>query len=202
MKNLIFFCIIYVAMSNIHFSGLDNVKMNAKHISTKVSFKITISERHVYIDIRWSWKWNQYFYWGIWEDERSKIIFLPSFQFVTRLNSQNRYKTSLLMNSNTLICILILAFPIGIIQVSTPLKWSFLLYFSSLHDYWPPTTSISLVHLSLGDMEWCEKRAFQLLKSRKMKVSWNIKTKCLTDVLLTVRSSSMKYYTCHYVVST
>ena len=27
MKNLIFFCIIYDAMSNIHFSGLDNVKM-------------------------------------------------------------------------------------------------------------------------------------------------------------------------------
>ena len=27
MKNLIFFCIIYVAISNIHFSGLDNVKM-------------------------------------------------------------------------------------------------------------------------------------------------------------------------------
>jgi len=27
MKKLIFFCIIYVAMSNIHFSGLDNVKM-------------------------------------------------------------------------------------------------------------------------------------------------------------------------------
>ena len=26
-KNLIFFCIIYVAISNIHFSGLDNVKM-------------------------------------------------------------------------------------------------------------------------------------------------------------------------------
>ena len=30
-------------------------------------------------------------------------------------------------------------------------------------------------------MEWCEKRAFQLLKKRKMKVSWNIKTKCVTE---------------------
>ena len=28
MKNLIFFLIIYVAISNIHFSGLDNVKMS------------------------------------------------------------------------------------------------------------------------------------------------------------------------------
>ena len=45
---------------------------------------------------------------SIWEFEKMnvhKIIFLPSFQFVTRLNSQNRNETSLLMNSDTLICI-------------------------------------------------------------------------------------------------
>ena len=90
-KNLIFFCIIYVAMSNIHFSGHDNVKMTC---ITQVSLKITIRKRHVYTDIRWPWKWNQYFYLGIWEDEGSKIIFLPSFQFVTRLNSQNINETS------------------------------------------------------------------------------------------------------------
>ena len=53
---------------------------------------------------------------GIWEDECSKIIFLP-YQLVTRLNSQKGSETSLLMKSDTLICILILAFPIGIIQV-------------------------------------------------------------------------------------
>ena len=115
-------------------------KWLAKHISTKVSFKITISKRHVYFDIRWPWKWNQYFYLGISGDERSKIIFLPSFQLVTRSNSQKRNETSLLMNSVTLICIWIIALPIGIIQVSTHRKWSFLLYFSSFHDYWPPTT--------------------------------------------------------------
>ena len=86
-----------------------------------------------------------------------------------------------LMNSDTLICIWILAFPIGIIQVSTTRKWNFLLYFISLHDYWLPTTLIALVHNSLGETEWCEKRAFQLLKIWKMKVSWNIKTKCVTD---------------------
>ena len=111
-------------------------KRLAKHINTKVFFKITIRKRHVYTDIRWPWKWNQYFYLGIWEDERSKIIRLPTFQLVKRLNSQNRNETSLLMKSDTLIFIWILAFPIGIIQVSTPRKWSFLLYFSSLHDYW------------------------------------------------------------------
>ena len=171
-------------------------------ISAKVSFKITIRKRHVYIDIRWPWKWNQYIYLGIWNDERTKIIFLPSFQFVTRLNSQNRNEKRLLVNSDTLICIWMLAFPIGIIQVSTPRKWSFLLYFCSLHVYWPPNTLISLVHNSLVEMEWFEKRAFQLLKMRKMKVIWNIKTKCVTDFLLTVRSSSMKDYTCYYVQST
>ena len=51
-------------------------KWLAKHIRTKVSFKITIRKRHVYIDIRWPWKWKQYFYLGIWEDERPKKIFL------------------------------------------------------------------------------------------------------------------------------
>ena len=105
-------------------------KWLAKHISTKVSFKFTIRKRHVHIDIRWPWKWNQYFYLEIRVDERSKIIFLPSFQLVTRLNSQNRKETSLLMNSDTLIWIWILAFPIGIIQVSTPRKWIF--YFISV----------------------------------------------------------------------
>ena len=177
-------------------------KWLAKHISTKVSFKITIRKRLVYIHIMWAWKWNLYFYLGIWENELSKIILLTSFQLFTRLNSQNRNETSLLMNSDTLICIWILAFPIGIIQVSTPRNWSFLLSFSSLHDYWPPTPLISLVHNWLEEMKWFEERAFQLLKMRKMKISWNIKTKCVTDFLLTVMSSGMKDYTCHYVEST
>ena len=118
-------------------------------------------------------KGNQYFYFGIRNDESTKIIFLPSFQPVTRLNSQNRNEKILLMNSDTLICIWMLAFPIGIIQVSTPRKWTFLLYFSSLHDYWPPTTLFSWVHNSCGEMEWCEKRVFQLLKMRQKKVIWN-----------------------------
>ena len=144
-------------------------KWLANHISTKVSFKITIRKRHVHIDIRWPWKWNQYFYLGIWENERSKIIFLPSFQLVTRLNSQNRNESILLMNCDTLIGIWILTLAIGIIQVSTPWKWSFILYFISLHDYRPPTTSISLVNTSLGEMEWCEKRAFHLPKCEKRK---------------------------------
>ena len=39
-------------MSNNQFSALDNVKMTCHNLSTKVSFKITIRETHVYIDIR------------------------------------------------------------------------------------------------------------------------------------------------------
>ena len=170
----IFFCIIYFALSNIHFSALDNVKLLTKRNNYWSSLKIIIRKRHVCIDIRWPWKWNQYFYLGIWNDERTKIIFLPKFQLVTRLNSQNINETTLLMNSKTLICIWLLVFPIGIFQVSTPRKCSVLLYFRSLHDYRLPSTFIPLVHNSLGEMERCEKRAFQVLKMRKMKISWNI----------------------------
>ena len=124
---------------------------------------------------------------------------MPSFQLVTGLNSQNRNETSLLMNSHTLICIWILAFPIGKIQVSTPWKWNFFLHFSSLHDYWPPTTLTSFVHNSLGEMEWCEKRAFQLLKCEKKSL---MKHKQVRNRLFNDWSSNMKDYTCHYVVST
>jgi len=94
-------------------------------------------------------------------------------------------KLSLLMNSDTLICLWILVFPISIIEVSISRKWCFWLYFSSLHDYWLPSTWNSIVHTSCGEMERCEKRAFQLLKMLKKKMSWNIKTKCVTDFLLT-----------------
>ena len=80
-------------------------KWLAKNICTEVSFKITIRKGHVYIDNRWPWKWNLYFYLGIWNDERTIIIFLPSFQLVTRLNSQNRNEKILLVNFDTLICI-------------------------------------------------------------------------------------------------
>ena len=110
-------------------------------------------------------------------------------------------KLSLLMNSDTLICLSRLVFPIGIVEISTSRNCCFWIYFCSLHDYWPPRTWNSLVHTSWGEMKRCEKRDFQLLKMRKKKSSWNIKTKCVTDFLLTVKSTSMKYYSWHYVVS-
>ena len=125
-------------MSNIHFSGLDNVKMTC---ITQVSLKIILEKTCLH----WhslTVKMKPVFLFEDFRNERSKIIFLPSFQVVTRLNSQNRNETSLLMNSGTFICIWILAFPIGIFQVSTPRKWSF--YFISV-----PYTITDLNHFNL-----------------------------------------------------
>ena len=68
----------------------------------------------------------------------------------------------------------ILVFPIGIKEFSTAGKWFSEIYFSSLHDYWPPTTWNSLAH-TCCQMEWCEKRAFS--SSKWEKKSWYIKTK-------------------------
>ena len=90
-----------------------------KHISTNVSIKITIRKRHVYIDIRWPWIWNQYFYLLIWNDDRTKLIVLPTFHLATRLNSQKTYETVIQMKSDTLICIWILVFPFGVIEFTT-----------------------------------------------------------------------------------
>jgi hypothetical protein len=119
------FRIIYVAMSNNQFSPSIMSKWFAKHISTKRSFKITTRKRHVYIEIGWHWIWNQCFYLGIWNDDRTKMIVFPSFQLYTRLISQNSIKQSLLMNSDSLICLWILVFPIGKIKVSTSRKSCF-----------------------------------------------------------------------------
>ena len=58
---------------NVHLSIMS--KWLAKHISTKVSFKITIRKRHVDVDIDWPWIWNQCFYLGIWKVDWTKIIF-------------------------------------------------------------------------------------------------------------------------------
>ena len=135
-------------MTTINFQFSIMSKWLAKHISTKVSFKITIRKTHVYIDIRWTWIWNQFFSLGIWKDDRTIMIVLPSFQLATRLNSQNTNETEFineLWHINLYMNI-----------VSTQRKWSFLIYFSSLNLYWLPSTWNSLVHNSLGEMERCE----------------------------------------------
>jgi len=47
------------------------------------------------------------------------------------------------------------------------------------------------------ELEECEKRDCQLLKTRKMDIRRNIKIKYVTYVFLSVGSSNMKDYTCH-----
>jgi len=84
------------------------------------------------------------------------------------------------MKFDTLFCIWTLVNTIGIIEVTTPRKWIFWFYISSLYYYWFPSTWKSLAHNSWGEMERCEKRSFQLLKMRKKKISWNIKNKGVT----------------------
>ena len=167
---------------NFHLSMMS--KWLAKPISTKDSFKITTRKRHVYIDIGLTLKRNQCFYLGIWNNDRTKMRVLPYFQVATRLNSQKQMKLSLLMNSYSLIFMNI-RISNSHKEVSTTRKCCFWLYFSSLHDYWPTSTWNSLVHTSWCEMERCEKRAFQLLKMRKKVISWNIKTKCVIEFLLT-----------------
>ena len=97
-------------------------KRLAKHISTKVSFKITIRKRHVYIDFAWAWIWNLCFYMGIWNDDRTKTIVLPSFPLATRLNSKNTNESEFINEIYTLICLCILVFPICIIEISKSRK--------------------------------------------------------------------------------
>ena len=73
---------------------------------------------------------------SVWEFE--VMIVLPSFQVATLLNSRNTYETVFHNESDTLFCIWILVFPIGIIDVTTPRDWIFWIYISSSHDSWPP----------------------------------------------------------------
>jgi len=110
-------------------------------------------------------------------------------------------KLCLLMNSVTIICMWILVIPIGIIEVSTPRKLSFLLYFSSIHHYVPPSTWNSLVHTSLGEMEQCEIVLFSSSKWEKDN-QLNHKNHVRNRRLLRVTSSSMKDYPCNYGVRT
>ena len=152
-------------MSNNQFSVLDNIKITCQPISNKVSFKITTRKRHVYIDIVWPWIWNQCLYLWIWKNYRTKMIPLPSFQLASRLNSVNTNESDFINEPWHINLFMNMGISNLYNWISTSRK-CFWLYFQSLHYYWPPSTWISLVHSSWGQMKRCEKRAFQLLKMR------------------------------------
>ena len=151
-------------------------KWLAKHKSTKVSFKFTIRKRHVYIDIGCPWIWNQYLYLGIWNDVRTKIIVLPSFQLVKWINSEIR-------NENVFINVFILYMNI---RISNWRNWSFVptnIKFFTLFQFLPRfLTSKYLNLVSKFLVAWngtMWKTCFSALQKAKMKISWNIKTKTL-----------------------
>ena len=138
-------------------------KLLAKHISTKVSYTIAIRNRHVYIDIRLRLIWTNISGWDIWNDNSTKMIVLLLFQLFTLLNSQITYEIEILSelwHINLYMNIRITNWHIWSID---PKKMKFWLHFTSIHDYWHPSTWNALVHTSWSEIEQCEKRAFHLL---------------------------------------
>jgi hypothetical protein len=103
---------------------------------------------------------------SIWEFEMM-IVVLPSFQLPTRLISQIT-KETVFINEHWHIN---LYMNIGISNwhnwIFDPRICSFLIYFSSLHDYWPPITWNSLVHTSWGEMERVWKTCFSAPQNAK-----------------------------------
>jgi len=77
------------------------------------------------------------------------------------------------MSSDTLIRIWILVFPVGIFEVSTWRKWrfDFIPVRYTITDFQVPQTL--LVHSSCGEMERCEKRAFQVVSTQQSNVYIN-----------------------------
>jgi len=106
------------------------------------------------------------------------------------------------MNSDTLICIWILVFPVGIIEVSPPPKTTF---FTLFHFLTRLRTSKYLKPFSTYLVGWngaIWKKCFSATQNAKRENQLKHKNQVRNKILLTERSSSMKDYTCHYVVST
>ena len=73
--------------------------------------------------------------WEFREDERSKIILLPTFQLVTRLNSQNRNESKFINELRYINLYMNISISNCHNSSFKSTKMRFLLYFSSLHDY-------------------------------------------------------------------
>ena len=130
-----------------------------------------------------------------------KTIVLPLFQLPTRLNLQNTYETVF----HNEIWHINLCMNFGISNWHNWIYYQTRLNFLTLYQlftrlltskHWNP-----LKYKTWGEMDRYEKSAYQFLKLKK-KICWNIKTKCVADFILTVRSSSMEDYTSHYGLST
>jgi hypothetical protein len=124
----------------------------------------------------------------------------PSFPFATRLNSQNRIETEFINEHWHLFFTWILVYPFGIIEDSSPRNEVFHLF--QIVIWLRSFKYLKLFSTYLvGRKGAMGKTCFSAPQNGKMKISLNIKTKSVTE-FLTVRSLSMKDYTCHYEVST
>ena len=93
-KNFIFFRYIYMSRCpTINFQVSIMSKWLPKHISTKVSFKITTLKDMftlTFVDLEYD---TSFSIWDIWNHDRTLMLDLLLFQLATRLNSYNKYET-------------------------------------------------------------------------------------------------------------
>jgi len=73
--------------------------------------------------------------------------------------------------------------------------FEFILFLYTITDHESPETHYNIKRGA--KRERCELRAYQFLKMWKKEISWNIKTKCVAEIILTVMSSRMEDYTSH-----
>jgi len=118
----------------------------------------------------------------IWNDDGTKMIFLPLFQLATRFNSQNQYEIEIhneIWHINLYMNIGISNWHILIVESR---KWGYWIYFSSIHVCWPPNIWKTSVHNMWNKMERCENVLLRSLNCEKRNICCNIKTKFVTDV--------------------
>ena len=150
-----FFRIIYVAMSKNQFSSLDNIKMNCQthkyysFLQTYYKEQTCLRWHLLTLNMKLVFLFGNLKWWSYYND---------SFDFISpryTIKFTKHKWTDLLIISDTLICLWILVFKIGIIECSNSRSWCFWLYFSSLHNYWPSSSWNALVHTSWCGMERC-----------------------------------------------
>ena len=138
----------------------------------------------------------------IWNDNRTLLMDLLLFQLATRLNTQNRNETGFING----------LWHINFyknIGSSNWHNWSFdhtnTRFFTlfQFHTRLPTSKYLKIFGTYLvGRNGAIWNTCFSAPQNAKKENRLKHKTKCVTDFLLTVRSSSMKNYTCHYEVST
>ena len=117
-------------------------KALAKHVSTKGFLKIAIWNRHFTLTYFYDKYDTRISSWYIWNDDSTKMIILPSFQFAIRLNLQNPYETQI----HNVFTHINLYLSTGIsncnFQVWTPRKWcfEFISVQYTITDYQTPET--------------------------------------------------------------